>query len=255
MRWTLAIIFFLLCMISNPHADRVYRLQKGETLFKVSKKYNVPVEALIRANPRLNPNKLSAGTPIHIPEKRDSYQVPEVKKVKTPPEKFTPQYNFINPVKDQIMAPGHFKYWKYIVLHHSGTKTGNAKIFDYYHRNVRGMENGLAYHFVIGNGSNSKDGQIEVGSRWRKQIKGGHLKSEAQNQVAIGICFVGDFDRNRPTQKQIASLLELVMYLRQVTHNPNIKIVLHREINVTPTDCPGRYFPAKAIRDLLNQRK
>ena len=37
--------------------------------------------------------------------------------------------------------------WKNIIAHHSATGNGNAKIFDAAHRR-RGMENGLAYHFV-----------------------------------------------------------------------------------------------------------
>jgi hypothetical protein len=39
--------------------------------------------------------------------------------------------------------------WKYIIVHNSGTRQGNARIFDYYHRHVRKMPNGLAYHFAI----------------------------------------------------------------------------------------------------------
>ena len=55
--------------------------------------------------------------------------------------------------------------WRYIVVHNSGTRQGNARAFDYYHRNVRHMVNGLAYHFVVGNGTSSGDGEIEIGNR------------------------------------------------------------------------------------------
>ena len=54
--------------------------------------------------------------------------------------------------------------WKNIIAHHSATGNGNAKIFDAAHRR-RGMENGLAYHFVICNGTNGcADGKVEVGT-------------------------------------------------------------------------------------------
>ena len=43
--------------------------------------------------------------------------------------------------------------WRYIVVHNSGTRQGSAKAFEYYHLHVRKMPNGLAYHFVIGNGT------------------------------------------------------------------------------------------------------
>src|SRR5574342_132619 len=49
--------------------------------------------------------------------------------------------------------------WKYIVIHHSATEKGNAARFDEYHRKKRGWEYGLAYHFVIGNGTLSGDGE------------------------------------------------------------------------------------------------
>jgi N-acetyl-anhydromuramyl-L-alanine amidase AmpD len=137
-------------------------------------------------------------------------------------------------------------------VHHSGTKNGNLKIFDYYHRH-KGMVNGVAYHFVIGNGTDSGDGEIEVTNRWKQQLQGGHLASEQQNQIALGICLVGDFDRTRPTRKQIAALVELIEYLSQKT-GPRPRVMVHREINVKPTDCPGRYFPAAALHRLFDGR-
>ena len=47
-------------------------------------------------------------------------------------------------------APVLARRWRYIVVHNSGTRQGNAKAFDYYHLHVRRMPNGLAYHFVVG---------------------------------------------------------------------------------------------------------
>ena len=44
------------------------------------------------------------------------------------------------------------------------------------------------YHFVIGNGTDSQDGEIEVGWRWRRQI-------EVERSGDIQICLVGDFNR------------------------------------------------------------
>src|SRR6266550_2853159 len=62
-------------------------------------------------------------------------------------------------------APVMRRRWQFIVVHNSGTRQGSARIFDYYHRHVRRMRNGLAYHFVIGNGTSTGDGQIEIGDR------------------------------------------------------------------------------------------
>ena len=136
--------------------------------------------------------------------------------------------------------------WKYTIVHNSGTRQGNARIFDYYHRHVRKMPNGLAYHFVIGNGTSSGNGQIEIGNRWVRQLAGGHVHSDYLNYISIGICLVGDFNRDLPTQAQYQALDELIRYLRQRVGKIDGKysIVLgHKEINPVPTDCPGNRFP------------
>ena len=152
-------------------------------------------------------------------------------------------------LREQIdKAPVQKARWRYIVVHNSGTRQGNAKAFEYYHTNVRKMPNGLAYHFVIGNGTSSGDGQIEVGSRWRRQINGGHVHSDYLNNIALGICLVGDFNQDKPTQKQLESLDELIRYLRQRVGKIDSKwsvVKAHREINPPrwPTDCPGNAFP------------
>jgi N-acetylmuramoyl-L-alanine amidase len=136
--------------------------------------------------------------------------------------------------------------WKYIIVHNSGTRQGNARIFDYYHRYVRRMPNGLAYHFVIGNGTSSGNGQIEIGNRWVRQLNGGHVHSDYLNYISIGICLVGDFNRDLPTKAEYEALDELIRYLRRRVGkvDGNYSIVRgHKEINPRPTDCPGNRFP------------
>ena len=151
-------------------------------------------------------------------------------------------------------APVQKARWRYIVVHNSGTRQGNAKAFDFYHSKVRKMSNGLAYHFVIGNGTSSGDGQIEVGNRWKKQINGGHVHSDYLNNIALGICLVGDFNQEKPTAKQLESLDELIRYLRQRTGKIDGKwasVKAHKDINPPkwPTDCPGSDFPYAWLRN------
>lgn len=142
--------------------------------------------------------------------------------------------------------------WKYIVIHHSATKQGNAGIFDNYHRNQKRMKEGLAYHFVIGNGTKSKDGEIEIGNRWKKQIAGEHCWNTKMNQESIGICLVGNFDESKPTPKQIESLINLISNLQKQYHTPSDMILSHKDVDKKRTDCPGKYFPAKEIKSRLN---
>ncbi len=145
-------------------------------------------------------------------------------------------------------APVQKHRWRYIVIHNSGTRQGSAKAFDYYHLHVRKMPNGLAYQFVIGNGSSSGDGEIEIGNRWRRQVNGGHVHSDYLNNIALGICLVGDFNRDKPTKRQIDALEELTRYLRMRVGKIDRQFAIvkaHREINPPrwPTDCPGDSFP------------
>ncbi|HHT9135977.1 MAG TPA: peptidoglycan recognition protein family protein [Candidatus Wunengus sp. YC60] len=131
--------------------------------------------------------------------------------------------------------------WRYIVIHHSATESGSAAEFDRYHREKRGWENGLGYHFVIGNGNGSPDGEIEIGNRWITQIDGAHAGVEEYNHYGIGICLVGNFNQSRPTAAQMASLSELVEYLQHRCHITAENVIMHRHCR--QTDCPGRNFP------------
>lgn len=157
-------------------------------------------------------------------------------------------YHYLSPSLRSAIdrAPVRRGRWKYIVVHNSGTREGNARVFDIYHRRVRHMVNGLAYHFVIGDGHGSGDGQIEVGHRWTAQLNGGHVASDYLNDIALGVCLVGDFNRDEPTKEQIGALEELVDYLRnRVGKNQGRRAIVyaHKEINPRPTDCPGSRFP------------
>lgn len=161
-----------------------------------------------------------------------------------------PKYKYLTKaVRSQIdNAPVRRNRWRYIVVHNSGTRQGSAKAFHYYHLRVRKMPNGMAYHFVIGNGSSSGDGQIEIGTRWSRQVNGGHVHSDYLNNIALGICLVGDYNRSKPTVRQLEALEELIKYLRKRVGRVEGRVSIvkaHREINPPrwPTDCPGNRFP------------
>jgi hypothetical protein len=154
---------------------------------------------------------------------------------------------------DRAPADRRNPRWQFIVVHNSGTRQGNARVFDYYHKHVRHMQNGLAYHFVIGNGTSTGNGQIEIGDRWRRQINGGHVHSDNLNNIALGICLVGDFNRGQPSPAQLQSCEELIRYLRQrcgKIGNHYMVVKPHREMNPPrwATDCPGDAFPYSWFR-------
>jgi LysM repeat protein len=230
------------------------KIQKGDTLSKIARENGVKVEDLRKWN-RLSGDTIRPGDLLRIrPAATPVASPPTAAKPTAPKKPAAPEWRFVGPARSQIDGPkNRLRDWEYIVIHHSGTSGGSAQVFDSYHREERGMENGMAYHFVIGNGTDSGDGQIEVGNRWRKQLQGGHLASETLNEIAIGICLVGDFSRSRLGPRQTAALIELVQYLRRMMPENRLKFRLHREINTRPTECPGRLFPGQAIREIINQ--
>ncbi len=142
--------------------------------------------------------------------------------------------------------------WKYIVLHHSATDEGNAYKFDRHHRKEKKWKYGLAYHFVIGNGKGSREGEIEVGNRWKRQIHGAHTANMDINRVSIGICLVGNFEKdNEPTYKQLESLASLVSYLAKRYNISKSNIVRHNQVVQKSTACPGRNFPYEKLMERM----
>lgn len=131
--------------------------------------------------------------------------------------------------------------WRYIVIHHSATPSGSAHAFGEFHRKEKGWNRGLGYHFVIDNGNGARNGLVEVGPRWFRQIDGAHAGSAEYNQHGIGVCLVGDFEAGGPTNEQMSSLVELVKELQQICDIPPENIILHRHIR--DTQCPGSNFP------------
>jgi len=139
--------------------------------------------------------------------------------------------------------------WKYIVLHHSATADGSYDQIDGEHRKVLGFD-GCGYHFVIGNGTGSGDGQIEIARRWSSQKQGLHCRNARTHDVdeyGIGICMVGDFDQQPPTPRQIQAAQALVAYLGERYKISPPRVTTHVQLAATPTVCPGKYFPTESI--------
>ena len=142
------------------------------------------------------------------------------------------------------------RHWKYIVIHHSASTRGSAQIFDAAHRE-RGWRS-LGYHFVIGNGSDQGDGVIAPGPRWYSQEAGAHAHSTEHNEYGIGICLVGNFDLQKPSPAQWASVVELVARLSKTYAIPPGNIVGHNAIRQGgSTACPGKNFPIQELREAV----
>ncbi|MHC4573934.1 MAG: peptidoglycan recognition protein family protein [Planctomycetota bacterium] len=146
------------------------------------------------------------------------------------------------------------KKWKAIVIHHSGTESGNAAIFNRWHQEDNEWD-GVGYDFVIGNGTDSGDGRVEVTFRWRQQRTGAHCKTPGNwaNEKAIGICLVGNFDRGVPTVRQMQSLVQLVRFLQSRYRIPRNLVYGHKNTpGARVTECPGGNFPMARLKSMLD---
>ncbi len=144
---------------------------------------------------------------------------------------------------------GTERKWRYIIVHHSATARGDAATFNRAHRS-RGWDE-LGYHFVIGNGTLTGDGRVEVGPRWPKQKHGAHCKIRNHpeyNRIGIGICLVGNFNDRKPTEAQMQSVAKLIRWLMYRYKIPKSRVLGHGMLKAT--DCPGKRF---AFNDLYRR--
>lgn len=199
-------------------------VKRGETLSLIARRHGVTVAALQQRN-RLQGDRILVGQKLVIPGTTAAI-----------PPGLAPVIAATQKIRVDAQR------WRHIVLHHSGIEDGNARSYDAGHRR-RGMEYGLAYHFVIGNGRDSREGEIEIGPRWLKQLRGGHVRNAAVNDNGIGICLVGNFEKRRPSAKQLAAAYDLVDYLRDGLVAPGHKVTVHRWVDRSHTVCPGKNFP------------
>lgn len=205
-------------LLLNGASGRIHVVRKGDTLSALAVRYGVTVSSLKRTN-GLTSDLIRIGERLTIPGGVAVNVSDLLKGIKVDRSR-----------------------WTHIVAHHSATPHGNAEVYDRNHRR-RGMENGLAYHFVIGNGRDSGDGEIEIGPRWRRQIEGGHVRRRDINLHGIGICLVGNFEETHPSARQLASFTALVDYLGRDVLRNRFTFAVHREIDRNHTVCPGRNFP------------
>ncbi|MBU4311209.1 MAG: N-acetylmuramoyl-L-alanine amidase [Candidatus Omnitrophica bacterium] len=201
-----------------------HEVAPGETVWRISKMYDVEISDIVSANSLRNADVLEKGQKLVIPNAA--------------------------PIMAVIpMWPS--RKWDYIIVHHSATDVGNALNFDKAH--IKKRWKGLGYHFVIDNGTaGKKDGQIEVAPRWLHQEDGAHCKANEMNYRGIGICLVGNFSEDRVTPRQMESLVFLVNKLKDYYNIPNSNILGHGQVRGASTECPGTKFPWGEFRNRLN---
>ncbi len=203
---------------------------RGQTLWRIANTYGVDIQELIRVNRIRDPRQIGVGQNLFIPGARNLLPVEPFGGVS------------VEKTEQLVRIKQGFSKWRYITVHHSGTLSGNAACFDNMHR-ARKM-GGLFYHFVIGNGTDSGDGEVEVGWRWRQQ-------KPVNRPFDIQICLVGDFNRQQITEAQFKSLVELINILSRQYNISLDNIRRHKDVGKKATECPGANFPfRKLLREL-----
>lgn len=244
--------------ISNPNLLRVgkrleiptrssspasYVVKKGDSLGVIAQRHGTTTKALSQLNNISDPSLIKVGQKLKIPQAGSSPSASRSNR-----ETMLLPSSIRSDLK-KISVRG--TKWKGIVIHHSATDVGSAKALDNFHRNQRRMENGLAYHFVIGNGRGMKDGEIHIGNRWKKQLDGGHLKKEEWNKIYVGICLIGNFEKQTPSSRQMNALEGIVRHLMRRCSISESGVTTHRIKHKNHTVCPGKNFSITALKRRL----
>ena len=217
-----------------------YKIRHGDSLSSIAARHGVKAKEIAAFNGIRDFNKIRAGQVIKVPATTKE----AARKYSSLP------WNIRNAL---AKIPVTKSQWKTIVIHHSGTVADRAKNIDRFHREERNMENGIAYHFVIENGTRgTENGDIYISERWKKQLHGGHMKLWAHNQIAIGICLIGNFEKSRPKAKQMEQLEALIDYLQEKAGIPGKAVTTHTLMHPNHTLCPGKLFPTSQLKRMVN---
>lgn len=215
-----------------------YEIRKGDSVGSIASRFGVKQSTLIEVNRISRPDLIKIGQKLLIPLKGTS--------VKPDPLLSSTTISALNKIR---ATSGK---WKRIVIHHSATPTDDAMNMHRVHK-ARGMKNGLAYHFVISNGSRKAyDGEIFIGDRWKGQLDGGHMKRLSDNKTSIGICLIGNFELRSPTSKQMKSLEGLCEYLMNKCRLSPSHVTTHKILHPNHTVCPGKYFSLSVLRKRIS---
>jgi hypothetical protein len=122
-----------------------------------------------------------------------------------------------NPRKNYQVRP--LNRIRKIAVHHSLTRTGSAESFARYHINHHDWP-GIGYHFVI-----EKDGT----AKWCNDltVKSYHVGNS--NEIAVGICLVGDFREEMLEDRQRKPLMKLLRFLLRELDLTRHDILGHNE--------------------------
>jgi len=131
---------------------------------------------------------------------------------------------------------------KYIIIHHSATKEGDAFSFARYHVNNRDWP-GIGYHYVI-----LEDGTVQRAN----DLTTVSYHISGYNSTAVGICLVGNFTEEILQFDQKEALKELCLYLLTKLGLSVASIKGHNELT-GHTICPA--VDMEALRGYIERKE
>ena len=137
-----------------------------------------------------------------------------------------------------------------IVVHHSLTRDSQTVSWGairHYHTKVLGWRD-IGYHVgveLVRSGDHEYY-EILMGRMWDEI--GAH--EPAVNQDSLGICFVGDFDREEPPMGQLITGAKLIAYWMRRFGIPKDQVFGHHDFRPDKS-CPGRQFNMSLLRGML----
>ena len=234
-----------------PPAGLDYVVKPGDTLSRIAAAYGITVAAIVDAND-LESAQTRVGQVLRLPGVTAPVLPPPapvlVKKVE-PAAWFVPRSKWADqPILLDRVTPMGRKPFR-LTVHHSssvtlsdGTREDGDPVkvlreIEDSHKKGKGKNEPFAcigYHFIVG-----ADGRVYEGRPLAYQ--GAHATGD-NNIGNIGICLLGDFDRNPVSRLQRIRLIEVLDRLcaEYGIVSSATTVLCHKDFK--STDCPGRYL-------------
>lgn len=171
----------------------------------------------------------------------------------TPPTRTTPkEFNFVIDRQywckgsgvESLMNP--MLPARYITVHHDGMSPFLAKDQNSAAARIEIIRNGhrskgwgdIGYHYVVDRGGRVWEGREQ---RWQ----GAHVKG--CNEGNVGVCNLGNFDEQSPSDEQLEALERLLTCLMNKHSVPVSRVRTHKEWPSAATACPGRALQREMV--------
>ena len=139
---------------------------------------------------------------------------------------------------------------RYIILHHSLTKDSETvswqAIRKYHITHPKYLWRDIGYHFGIELINDRHE--ILVGRMMNDS--GAHCRENGMNRQSFGICFIGNFDLEKPPREMWFMGLDIVRTLMSMFSIPRSNVRGHRHFASHKT-CPGTFFNTTNFREQL----